>query len=49
MGADEENYHGKLVPLDLPPGFANELKNRWVWVCSDQNHWNYLRISLSMH
>jgi len=37
MGSADENYHGKLVPLDLAPVFAIELKNRWVWVCSDRS------------
>lgn len=46
MGGDEENCHGKLVPLNLAPVFAIELKNRCFWVCSDQNHWLYLGISL---
>lgn len=37
MSGAEENYHGKLVLLDLAPVFAIELKSRWVWVCSDQS------------
>lgn len=37
MGGAKENYHEKLDPLDLAPVFAIELKNRWVWVCSDQS------------